>query len=90
MSKSFQNDAQTKLSKLGNSHVIRIPAEMIAQLGWENNERISITIEEKALVLRATSNRPTNIHELFKDWRDDGQRDFEPDWGERQGHELKW
>lgn len=51
MSKPFQNNAQTKLSKLENSHVIRIPAEMIAQLGWENNEPISITIENKALVL---------------------------------------
>lgn len=33
--------------------------------------------------------RPTNIHDLFDGWKDDGIRESELDWGERKGHEYK-
>ncbi|PRO86742.1 PbsX family transcriptional regulator [Lactiplantibacillus pentosus] len=30
------------------------------------------------------------MHELFKDWKDDGERDHELDWGKSEGNELQW
>lgn len=33
---------------------------------------------------------PKNIHELFANWQDDGQRDHELEWGKAQGKELPW
>ncbi len=33
---------------------------------------------------------PTDIHELFSGWKDDGKRNHEIDWGNAQGNELPW
>ncbi|MCS8619314.1 PbsX family transcriptional regulator [Limosilactobacillus fermentum] len=30
------------------------------------------------------------MHELFKDWQDDGKRDHELDWGKSEDNELQW
>ena len=34
--------------------------------------------------------QPNNIHKLFANWKDDGIRHKEIDWGEAKGGELKW
>lgn len=90
MSKLIKEDGETKLSKWGKSNATRIPSNLVKELGWKDNENLSIKIENNSLVLKPTSNRPTNIHELFAGWKDDGKRDTELDWGESKGNELKW
>lgn len=90
MSQSLNEDSKTKLSKWGNSNATRIPRNLVEQLGWKENENLSISIENQALILKPLSNRPTDIHELVADWKDDGKRDAEMDWGESRGNEPKW
>ncbi|WP_269149338.1 hypothetical protein [Lactobacillus acetotolerans] len=34
--------------------------------------------------------QPTNIHELFTNWKDDGKRDHELNWGKSKRNELPW
>ena len=90
MNALIKDDGQTKLSKWGNSSATRIPAKMIEELGWKDNENLAIKIEHNTLVLKPISKRPTDIHELFAGWQDDGKKDTEMDWGRSQGHEVKW
>lgn len=47
---------------------------------------VRVNIKEK---LEAMGSKPKNIHQLFSGWSDDGIRDTELDWGDRQGHEFK-
>lgn len=90
MVQTLNEDGKTKLSKWGNLNATRIPRNLIEQLGWKENENLSINIENNSLVLKPVSNRPANIHELFAGWKDDSKRDTETDWGESKGNELKW
>jgi len=51
---------------------------------------LSLTIQSDSIVLTPINKKPTNIHELFANWYDDGKRDHELDWGESKGDELQW
>ncbi|WP_281165471.1 AbrB/MazE/SpoVT family DNA-binding domain-containing protein [Liquorilactobacillus sicerae] len=81
---------QTRLAKWGNSKAARIPSRIIKQLKLDDNQDMTITIENGSIVLTPIRKKPTNIHELFKDWQDDGKRDHELDWGKSEGNELQW
>lgn len=85
-----QMKEQTKITQWGNSKAARIPSSVIKQLNLENDDKLSITIENGAIVLTPLAKKPTNIHELFDGWVDDGVRDTEVDWGEPKGNEFKW
>nr|WP_308718710.1 AbrB/MazE/SpoVT family DNA-binding domain-containing protein [Lactiplantibacillus plantarum] len=83
--------ATNTLSKVGeNSKAARIPSQIIKQLKLDDNQDMTITIENGSIVLTPIKKNPTNIHELFKDWQDDGKRDHELDWGKSEGNELQW
>ncbi len=86
MTKSIKE--QTHLAKWGNSKAVRIPEKIIKQLKLSDDQEITITTKNDAISLTLVKKEPTNIHELFKDWQDDGQRDHELDWGKLEGHEL--
>ncbi|AEB74181.1 type II toxin-antitoxin system HicB family antitoxin [Lentilactobacillus buchneri] len=47
---------------------------------------VRVNMKEK---LEAMRSKPNNIHQLFSGWSDDGIRDTELDWGDRQGQEFK-
>ena len=64
---------QTRLAKWGNSKAARIPSQIIKQLKLDDNQDMTITIENGSIVLTPIKKNPTNIHELFKDWKDDGK-----------------
>lgn len=81
---------QIKITQWGNSKVVRIPSHVIKQLNLENDDNLSVTIEDGSIVLTPLKKKPTNIHELFDGWIDDGVRDSEVDWGETKGNEFKW
>ncbi|MFT8633348.1 MAG: AbrB/MazE/SpoVT family DNA-binding domain-containing protein [Liquorilactobacillus ghanensis] len=81
---------QTRLAKWGNSRAVRIPSQIIKQLKLDDNQDMTITIENGSIVLAPVKKNPTNIHELFEDWQDDGKRDHELDWGKSEGNELQW
>ena len=81
---------QTRLAKWGNSKAARIPSQIIKQLKLDDNQDMTITIENGSIVLTPIKKNPANIHELFKDWQDDGKRDHELDWGKSEGNEFQW
>ncbi|WP_143463011.1 AbrB/MazE/SpoVT family DNA-binding domain-containing protein [Levilactobacillus enshiensis] len=81
---------QTSLAILGNDRAVRIPSQIIKQLNLDDNQDMTITIENGSIILTPIRKNPTNIHELFKEWQDDGKRDHELDWGKSEGNELPW
>ncbi|UQS84271.1 AbrB/MazE/SpoVT family DNA-binding domain-containing protein [Bombilactobacillus thymidiniphilus] len=82
--------AQTRLAKWGNSQAARIPSQIIKKLQLADNQELDVTVENGAIVLTPVRKQPANIHELFKDWHDDGIREHELDWGQATGDELPW
>lgn len=81
---------QTRITQLGNSKVTRIPNYIVKQLGLEDNQALSVTIQNNSIILIPIKKQPTSIHDLFAGWQDDGQRDHELDWGKEEGNELPW
>ena len=80
----------TKLEHYGDSFIARIPDNMIDLLVLENNQKFLISIQGESIVLAPEVKQPNTIHELFCNWKDDGIRHKEIDWGEAKGGELKW
>lgn len=81
---------RTHLSKWGNSQATRIPKSLIEQLNLKDNQEFNVSVKDGSLVLQPVKDEPSSIHELFANWKDDGIRDHELDWGEPQGEELQW
>lgn len=81
---------RTKLAKWGNSKATRIPSEIIKRLNLADNQSMTIETKDNSIVITPDEKEPTNIHELFKNWKDDGVRDHELDWGKSEGNELPW
>ena len=81
---------QTRITQWGNSMIIRIPSYIVKQLGLEDKQALTVTIQNNSIVLTPIKKQPTNIHDLFADWQDDGQRDHEVDWGKEEGNEWPW
>lgn len=79
-----------KLTQWGNSKAVRIPADIVEQLGLKKEQPLTLTVNDGSIILTPIKKRPTNIHKLFEGWEDDGQRDHELDWGESKGKELPW
>ncbi|WP_220728487.1 AbrB/MazE/SpoVT family DNA-binding domain-containing protein [Apilactobacillus xinyiensis] len=80
----------TNLSRWGNSLATRIPNNIIKKLNLHDNQNIEISIKNDSIVLTPIHNKPKNIHELFENWQDDGQREHELDWGNSEGNEVQW
>ncbi|GAA3622243.1 AbrB/MazE/SpoVT family DNA-binding domain-containing protein [Secundilactobacillus similis] len=79
----------THLAKWGNSRAARIPSKIIEQLNLTDNQDLTVSIHDGSIVLTPIRKEPTNIHELFADWQDDGVRDHDLDWGKPVGREFK-
>lgn len=81
---------ETHLSKWGNSQATRIPKKIIDILGLKDNQKLTVKVQGDSIILTPVKDHPTNIHELFAGWKDDGIRDHELDWGRSKGKELPW
>ncbi|KRK85867.1 hypothetical protein FC99_GL002356 [Levilactobacillus koreensis JCM 16448] len=81
---------QIHLVKWGNSKVVEIPSKAIKQLNLADDQELTFTIKDGSIVLTPVKKQPTNIHDLFADWEDDGKREQKLDWGKAKGHELPW
>jgi antitoxin MazE len=80
----------TQIDKWGNSSATRIPKGIIQELNLVNKQTMEIKVQGNSIVLTPIDSVPNNIHELFKNWQDDGKRDQELDWGDRKGNEMPW
>lgn len=79
----------TRLARWRNSYVVQIPSEAIKQLNLTDNQALTISIKDNSIILTPIPKTPTNIHDLFADWKDDGIRDRELDWGNPVGREFR-
>ena len=72
----------TKLEHYGDSFIARIPDNMIDLLVLENNQKFLISTQGESIVLIPEVKQPNTIHKLFSNWKDDGIRHKELDWGD--------
>lgn len=72
----------TKLEHYGDSFIVRIPDNIIDFLVLENNQKFLISTQGESIVLIPEVKQPNTIHKLFSNWKDDGIRHKELDWGD--------
>ena len=76
----------TQLAKWGNSLALRIPKNIAAEANVEDGDAVDVSVENGAIVVRATVKRYT-IEELVADMSPDN-RHGETDWGPPVGKEV--
>ena len=77
----------TSIQKWGNSQGIRIPKILLDTVKWNEDEEISIIVEDGKLILEKVKEKRKNIKELFENY----EGEYEPtniDWGEPEGEEI--
>lgn len=74
------------LQKWGNSKGIRLPKVLIDELGWSENDELSISKDDDKIIIKK-HNKRKSIVELFDEY--DGEyKPEEIDWGETKGKEI--
>lgn len=74
-----------KLTKWGNSLGIRLPQEILKQLGWKEGSKVTLFLKDDSIILSATKPK-YNLNDLIKNSRPEQQHE-EIDWGEALGEE---
>lgn len=74
------------LQKWGNSKGIRLPKVLIDELGWSENDELSISKDDDKIIIKK-HNKRKSIVELFDGYNGDYKPE-EIDWGETKGKEL--
>ena len=74
------------IQKWGNSQGIRIPKYLLDEVQWKENEQLTISVENKRLVIEKAIPKKT-ISELFADF-DTDYTPQEIDWGKPEGKEV--
>jgi antitoxin MazE len=76
----------TQIAKWGNSLALRIPRNLAAEVNVQDGDRVDVSVENGALVVRPARKRYT-IEELVADMTPDN-RHGETDWGKPRGKEV--
>ena len=74
------------LEKWGNSQGIRLPKVLLDELGWSENDELSISKDEDKIIIQK-HNKRKSIVELF-DGYNGNYKSEEIDWGETKGKEI--
>lgn len=74
------------LEKWGNSQGIRLPKVLLDELGWSENDELSISKHEDKIIIQK-HNKRKSIVELF-DGYNGNYKSEEIDWGETKGKEI--
>ena len=83
------NTGTTAIKKWGTSQGIIIPKSFLNSLNWQPNEKITLRIEDKKIIIeQAPENRHKNIKELFKGFNQKNYTSQEIDWGKPSGDEV--
>lgn len=80
--------ASTKLASWGNSKATRIPKEVLGKANVLDNQQFDIIVDGESIILTPVNSQPKTLSELLANYKDDGVRTGELDWGESQGKEL--
>ena len=65
-----------------DSFIVRILDNIIDLLVLDNNQRFLISVQGESIVLIPEVKQPHTIYEWFSNWKDDGIRHKEINWGE--------
>ena len=77
-----------KIQKWGNSQGIRIPKNVLDEIGWKDNEELDIKVSNGKLIIeRANIFKRKNIYELFAG-NESEYESIEIDWGYSSGKEI--
>ena len=74
------------LQKWGNSQGIRLPKFLLDELGWNENDKLSISKDDDKIIIKK-HNKRKSIVELFDGYKGDYKPE-EVDWGETKGKEI--
>ena len=77
----------TTIQKWGNSQGVRLPKALLDTVKWNENEQVTIIVEEGKLIIEKAKNKRKNIKELFADYEGEYQPS-EIDWGKPEGEEI--
>lgn len=80
------------LTKWGNSQGLRLSKDLLNQLGWRENEKVEVVVNNHELSLKPAKSKRrstvTPIEELFKDYDISNYTVESIDWGEDVGKEI--
>lgn len=76
----------TIIQKWGNSPAIKLSQSLLALLQWQENDELSILIQDQKIILERTP-RSKSIEELFEGYNGNYTPE-EMDWGTPKGEEL--
>ena len=74
-----------KITKWGNSLGIRLPQEIIKQLGWQEGIKVTLSMEDNSIIVSATKPKYC-LEDLLKEATPQQQHE-ETNWGEAIGEE---
>ncbi len=63
-----------RITKWGNSQGIRLPQEIIKQLGWQEGVKLTLSLENERLILSSTKPK-YNLDQLLKDSNPEAQHE---------------
>lgn len=78
---------QTVVKKWGNSLALRLPQRLAADLHIQEGATVSLTVEDHALVVKASRKR-YRLSELLAQMPQGTRRGGEEDWGKPEGEEV--
>ncbi len=81
---------QTRLAKWGNSKAARIPSQIIKQLKLDDNQDMTITIENGSIVLTPIKKNPTIFTNYLRIGKMTGKGITSLIGEKSEGNELQW
>jgi antitoxin component of MazEF toxin-antitoxin module len=76
-----------QLASWGNSTALRIPKQLLTELGIDKNSTVSVSVtENKELIIKPVYKHKT-LEERFKGWNGEGELEL-LDWGKNAGEEI--
>lgn len=76
----------TTIQKWGNSQGIRIPKSLLNAVHWDENEQLSLIVQDNKIIIEKTESRK-NIKELFEGFNGE-YKPINIDWGAPVGGEI--
>ncbi len=75
------------IQKWGNSQGIRIPKILLDAINWNDNESVTLSIDDDKIIIEKAAESKQSIIELF----DNFEGEYTPDnidWGQPEGNEI--
>ena len=75
------------IQKWGNSQGIRIPKILLDAINWNDNESVTLSIDDDKIIIEKSAESKQSIIELF----DNFEGEYTPDnidWGPPEGNEI--